>query len=220
MDAVGVSLDAGVLGDAAEGAVLVEGADAPGHAAVLRDGVPEQVAHHAVVVDLAVGVGGKIVVDDLEGLRAVVIVRIDDGEGAVKIGLCRQHGVAGAPWLDAALGDGVALGQLIQLLERILHVHRLGDPLADGGFEGVLDFVLDNKDDRLKACAAGVVQGIVHDDLTAGPHRVDLLHPAVAAAHAGRHDHQNRFVHMFSPPPKGVLQNTALLYSKSRRATR
>ena len=116
--------------------VLVEGTDAPGHAAVLRDGVPEQVAHHAVVVYLAVGVGGKIVVDDLEGLGAVVIVRIDDGEGAVEIGLCRQHGVAGAPRLDAALGDGVALSL----------IHIFAEMLTQGSSMGVMDCIKSQKD--------------------------------------------------------------------------
>ena len=200
MDAALIGLDAGALGDAVEGAVLVEGADAAGDAAIFGNGVLEQVAHHAVVVDLAVGVSGEVIVDDLERLRAVVVVGIDDGEGAVDVGLCGQHRVAGTPGLHAALGDGVALGQLIQLLEGVLHVHHPGHAVADGSFESLLDLVLDDEDDRLEACAAGVVQGIIHDDLTAGTHRVDLLHAAVAAAHAGSHDHQDRFVHVLSPP--------------------
>ena len=104
--------------------------------------------------------------------------------------------MAGAPGLDTALRDGKACGQLVQLLERVFHLHRLGHPLADGCFEGVLDLMLDDKDHRLKACAAGIVKGIVHDDLTIGAHRVDLLHAAVAAAHASRHDHQYRFLHI------------------------
>ena len=72
-----------------------------------------------------------------------------------------------------------------RLLEGVLHVHHPGHAVADGGFESLFDLVLDDEDDRLEACAAGVVQGIIHDDLTAGTHRVDLLHAAVAAAHAG-----------------------------------
>ena len=56
--------------------------------------------------------------------------------------------------------------------------------------------MLDDKDHRLKACAAGIVKGIVHDDLTIGAHRVDLLHAAVTTAHASRHDHQYRFLHI------------------------
>ena len=148
--------------------------------------------------------GGEVIVDDLERLRAVVVVGIDDGEGAVDVGLCGQHRVAGTPGLHAALGDGVALGQLIQLLEGVLHVHHPGHAVADGSFESLFDLVLDDEDDRLEACAAGVVQGIIHDDLTAGTHRIDLLHAAVAAAHAGSHDHQDRFVHVYLLLEKGV----------------
>ena len=68
--------------------------------------------------------------------------------------------------------------------------------LAEGGLEGVLDLVLDDKDHGLKAGAAGVVEGIVHNDLSVGAHRVDLLHAAVTAAHAGSHDDQYRFIHL------------------------
>jgi len=65
-----------------------------------------------------------------------------------------------------------------------------------GDADDVLDLVLDDKDHGLKAGAAGVVEGIVHNDLSVGAHRVDLLHAAVAAAHAGCHDDQYRFVHL------------------------
>ena len=69
--------------------------------------------------------GGQILIDDLEGLGAVVIVRVDDGEGPINEVFCGQHGVTGAPGLNAALGDGEACGQLIQLLESVFHVHPL-----------------------------------------------------------------------------------------------
>ena len=179
-----------------QGAVGFGHTHAAGHAAVLGDGVPEQIAYHAVVVIAAVLVGGQVIIHHPEGLRAVIIIGIDDRKGAVDEILCSQNGVAGAPGLDTALRHGKACGQLVQLLEGVFHLHRLGHPLADGRFEGVLDLMLDDKDHRLKACAAGIVKGIVHDDLTIGAHRVDLLHAAVTAAHASRHDHQYRFLHI------------------------
>ena len=77
---------------------------------------------------------------------------------------------------------------------------QLSFAIATDCGEAGRDLVLDDEDDRLEACTAGVVQGIIHDDLTAGTHRVDLLHAAVAAAHAGSHDHQDRFIHVLSPP--------------------
>ena len=162
-----------------EGAVRVCLADTAGDLAVFRDGVLEQIAHHAVIVHLAILVGGKVIVHHFECLRAVVIVRIDDGKGAVDKRLCGQNRVAGAPGLDTALRDGEALRQLVQLLERVFHVHHLGDTVADGRLKGILDLVLDDKNDRLKACAAGIVERVIHNDLPIAAHRVDLLHAAV-----------------------------------------
>ena len=200
VDAVFIGLDAGALGDAAEGAVLVCHADAAGHAAVFGDGILQQIADHAVIIHGAVRVGGEVIVDDLEGLRAVVVVRIDDRKGAVNEVLGRQHRVAGAPRLDPALRDGKARGQLVELLEGVLHLHDLGHPVADGGLEGLLDLMLDDEDHGLEPGAAGIVEGIIHDDLPVRAHRVDLLHAAVPAAHTSRHDHQYRFVHFLLPP--------------------
>ena len=189
MYAVFVRFNAGAFGHTVQSAVGFGHAYAAGHAAVLGDSVPEQIAYHAVVVIAAVLVGGQVIIHHPEGLRAVIIIGIDDCKRAVDEVLCSQNGVAGAPGLDTALRHGKACGQLIQLLEGVFHVHGLGYTLADGCLESILDLMLDNKDHRLKACAAGIVKGIIHDHLTVRPHRVDLLHAAVAAAHASRHDH-------------------------------
>ena len=198
--AVLVRFNAGAFGHAVQGAVGVGHTHAAGHAAVLGDSVPEQVAYHAVVIIAAVLVGGQVIIHHPEGLRAVIIIGIDDCKGAVDEVLCSQNGVAGAPWLDTALRHGEACGQLIQLLECVVHVHHFGHAVADGLFEGLLDLVLDDEDHGLKACTAGIVEGIIHDDLPVGAYRVDLLHAAVTAAHASRHDHQYRFVHVLIPP--------------------
>ena len=193
--AVCIGLDAGALGHAVQGAVRVGHAHAAGHAAVLRHRVAEQVAHHAVVVIAAVLVGGQVIVHHPERLGAVVVIGVDHRKGAVDEVLGGQHGVAGAPGLDPAFRHGVAGRQLFQLLESVFHVHGLGHPVADGGLEGLLDLMLDDKDHGLEACAAGVVERIIHDDLSVGAHRVDLLHAAVTAAHTCRHHDQYRFVH-------------------------
>ena len=196
MCAAVAGLDAGALGHALQGAVLVLDAHAACHAAVLGQGVLQQIADHAVAVEIIIGVGGQVIVHHLKRLRAVVVVRIDDRKGAVNQGLCSQHGMAGAPGLYTSLRHGKACGQLFQLLEGILHLHRFRHAVADGCLEGVLDLVLDDKDHGLKAGAAGVVKGIVHNDLSVGAHRVDLFHAAVTAAHAGSHDDQYRFIHL------------------------
>lgn len=75
--------------------------------------------------------------------------------------------------------------------------------VADGGLEVGLDLVLDDEHHGLEARAAGVEDGIVDDELAVAAHRVDLLEAAVAAAHAGGHNNEYRFVHcvilLFAP---------------------
>ena len=100
-----------------------------------------------------------------------------------------------AEGLHAALGNGVALGQLGQFLIGVLYVDDLGETLTDGGLEGLLNLVLDDEDHRLKAGALGVINGIVDDQLAVVAYRVKLLQSAVAAAHTGGHNDQNRFLH-------------------------
>ena len=210
-------LDAGALGHALQGAVLVFDAHAACHAAVFGQGVLQQVADHAVAVEIIIGVGGQVIVHHLKSLRAVVVVRIDDRKGAVDQGLCSQHGMAGAPRLYTAFRHGKACGQLFQLLKSVLHVHCFRHAVADGSFEGVLDLVLNDKDHGLKAGAAGVIERIVHNDLSVGAHRVDLLHAAVAAAHAGCHDDQYRFVHLhfllYLPGVPALYRSSPIIHS-------
>ena len=47
----------------------------------------------------------------------------------------------------------------------VSYTHLLGHAVADGCLEGVLDLVLDDKDHGLKACAVGIVQGVLHNGL-------------------------------------------------------
>jgi len=53
--------------------------------------------------------------------------------------------------------------------------------------------VLDDKDDGLEPGAAGIVQAVVEDGLAGRADGVDLFESAVAAAHTGGHDNENRF---------------------------
>ena len=112
------------------------------------------------------------------------------GIGKAVVEWCLEH-------CESLRADTHADNKVMQhLLESVFHVHGLGHTVADGGLEGILDLMLDDKDHCLEACAAGVVERIIHDDLSVGAHRVDLLHAAVTAAHAGSHDDQYRFIHL------------------------
>ena len=209
VDAAVVRLDAGALGHADQVAVLIGHADAAADTAVGADRVAQQKAHHAPRIAVAVGVAAQVVVHQLKALRAVVVVGVDDRKRCAADGLLgSQDGMGSAPGLHAAIGHGKAFGQAVQLLVGIAHLKPgLQSAGTHGGLERLLDLVLDDKDDGLKSGAAGIVQAVVDDGLPAGTDRVDLLQPAVAAAHTGSHNDKNRF----------FAHGKNLLYTKSFR---
>ena len=194
MDAAGVFFNPGALGNGAQVVLLVHGADAPGHAAVVRHGFVQPVAHHAVAVRVG-GVGQKLV-NGLVGGAAIVVVGVDHGEGGIPHGLSgADHRMAGAEGLHPAFGDGVAFRQLFQLLIGVADFHgALGQPLAHGGHEVLPDGLLDEDHCRAEACLVGVIKGVVQNGLPMGAHRVDLLQAAIPAAHSRSQNHKYRCV--------------------------
>jgi len=202
MDAAVIRLNAGALGHADEVVLRIGHTDAAADAAVGADRVAQQEAHHRPGVAVAIGVGAQVVVDKAEALRAVVVIRVDDRERRIADGLlCHKDGVGRAPWLDAPLRHGEPLRQLVELLVGIADLK----PGAQGAgtdslLERLLNLMLDDENNGLEPGAAGIVKAVVQNGLAGRPHRVDLLEPAVAAAHTGSHDHQDRFVHVLSPP--------------------
>ena len=195
-DAAVPLFDAGALGHADQAAALVQLAHPAGHGAVLADRVAQQKAHHRPRRGRAGRGGGtgKVLVDQAEAGRAIVVVGVDDRKRRVDGFGRRQDRVRGAPRLDAPFGHGKARGQLVQRLVGVAH----GQP---GGFgarahafaERLVDLRLDDEHDRLEPGAARVKKAVIQDGLAVRAHRVDLLEPAVAAAHPGGHHDQNRF---------------------------
>ena len=165
--------------------------------AVFRHGVLQLIAHHGVFIQaVLVRVGREVVVNHAEGLGAVVVVCIDYGKRPVYHIARRQNGMAGAPGLFAPRRHSIALGQIVQLLVGIAHIHHLGKPVANGLLERGLNFVLDDKHHGLKARAPRIKDGIVNNQLAVAAHRVYLLQAAVPAAHTGGHHRKNRFFHV------------------------
>ena len=103
--------------------------------------------------------------------------------------------MACAPGLDAAFGNGVAIGQIIQLLKSVVYLQLLFQPGAHHFLEIFFNGVLDDKDDLFKAGAHGVVDGVVQNDLAVGADGIDLLQSAVTGTHAGGHNDQNGLFH-------------------------
>ena len=145
-----------------------------------------------------VGVGGEVVVNNPECLRTIVIVRVDDGKGAVHHAPGGQDRVGGAPRLFPPVGDGVAGGEVVQSLERIPDMHPLADAVAHSLPEIRLHLLLDDKNNGFKPGLPGIIDGIVYDALSMSTHRVHLLQPAIAAAHTRSQNYQNWFLHSAS----------------------
>ena len=196
MDAAVVLFDLGALRDVGQITLCVSGADTAGHAAVVGDGVAQQVAYHAVVQLLRVPGAAQVVIDHPEGVLAVVIVGIDDREGrAVDLLLGAQDGVAGAEGLDAALGHGEAVGDLVHLLIGVADLHgAFLQPRTYGLHKVGPDGLLNNNDSGFKAGLMGIIQRVVQNGFSLAAYGVDLLQTAVTAAHTGGHNHQNRFL--------------------------
>ncbi len=162
--------------------------DPPGHGAVLRHGVFQQVAHHGVFIQLPVRVIAEIIEDLPECLRTVVVVGVDDGEGSLHHAPGGQGRLGGAPGFGPLRRNGITLRQVLLELVDVFHIHALLQPLSHQGLEVLLDFRLDDEYHRLKPRPAGVIDGVIQNYLPVVPHRVQLLESAVAAAHPGGHN--------------------------------
>src|SRR5699024_4655867 len=92
-----------------------------------------------------------------------------------------------------------SLRDVVQILERVFHIHDLRHSVSDSLFKICLILFLDDKDDLFKSCPLCIKNREIHNDMSFFVHRVDLLQSAVPASHTCRHNHQNRFLHLSSP---------------------
>ncbi len=76
-----------------------------------------------------------------------------------------------------------------------MYVHAALNTGTDAGLEIRLNLVLDDEHHRLEPGPPGIVDGVVQNHLPVAAHRVHLLQPAVAAAHACGHNDQYRLFH-------------------------
>ena len=158
--------DLSALNDLGKKAVL-EGAYASCNGALLCYGVLKKVADHSEVILLVVLGVLKELVDLLESVCAVVVVSVDNCEGALNGIKAAHKSVCGAPGLSSALGNGITLGKLVELLENVLNVDVLAlEVLIHYLAEVLLDLLLDNEGDVTEAGSDRIVDGIVDDDVT------------------------------------------------------
>ena len=137
-------------------------------------------------------VAAEIIVDLLIDALAVVIVGVDDGEGGINELLGGKHGLTGAPGFGPSFGQGA--GDVRQGLEAVAYLYTVGkaerlDPIADDLPEIFLDILADNKENLVKSCLDGVVDGVIHNNMAGSVYAGQLLDAAaVPAADARRHN--------------------------------
>ena len=177
-------------------------AQAPGDTAVFGQGVFQDEARHAesiVRVVLA-----EEIMDGTVDAFAVVVIGIDDGKGTVDQLLGGQHRLTGTPGLGAALRQ--LPGNVRQGLEAVAHLHALlgadrFNAVADDLPEVLFNVPADDKHDFIEARGDGIMNGIVHDDVSGAVNTGQLLDAAAKpTADTGCHNYESCFFQEESPP--------------------
>ena len=106
--------------------------------------------------------------------------------------------MAGAPGVDPAFRHLCPLRQHIQGLIGIFHLNLLFHPVAHLFPEQILHLFFDDKNHLVKTGSFGIIYRKIQNNLAVLCHRIQLLQPAVAGTHAGRHNHQ---CHRYCPFP-------------------
>ena len=195
---LGIALDLRALDDRRKEAVGIDRTYAARYGAVLREGLVDLVAHHAVVVLLSAQTA-QVVADDAIGVGTVEVVGIDHGKGLVDHRRSHHQRVVRTPRLLTSFGHLEALGQILQLLIYHLNLDAAAETLGIEHLGELLgERVAYDEYDLAETGADGVVDRIVDDGLVVGADSVHLLQRAVARTHAGSEDKQCRFYHFYS----------------------
>ena len=119
--------------------------------------------------------------DFAEAVFAVIIIGVDDDKGGVDQIFGRQYCLAGAPGLGAPFGK--LAGDIMQVLESVVHRNAVSGTdsshaVPDGLPERSLDVFTNYKNNMVEASLHGIVDGIVHNDMSAGVHGFQLFNAA------------------------------------------
>ena len=104
-DAVRIAVNGGAFNDMCEQTVFVLGAYAAGDRAVFGERVLDLIADHAVAEFVVILRGSEVIVHFAECIRAVEVIRVDNGDRAAGSQLlCTPHGMRGAERLSRPSG--------------------------------------------------------------------------------------------------------------------
>ena len=165
-------------------------------------GVFQQIAHHG---SLALGRQlDQFLINRPVGVHPVIVIGVDDAEGAVHCGFRAQQGVDRAEGLGASLRNVIEVRYGGIVLIDIGHLHRLALrrlfllEVAHQLVHHLPHFRLDDEHHLVKAGPQGIVNGILHQNFAVGADAVHLLAAAIPGTESRRHDHQ-RNSHIASP---------------------
>ena len=125
--------------------------------------------------------------------RSVIIVRVDDRNRTIRELPRRQYRMCRSPRFHAPLRHCVALRQIRQFLIRVSDINVLSCFFVDQRAEIVFIFFFDDKNSFTEPRHDRVIERKVQNNLSFVADRFHLLQSSETAAHARRHDHQDRF---------------------------
>ena len=101
-----------------------------------------------------------------------------------------QDRLAGSPWLRPVRRLLIAFREICKLLKCVLNRGNLLDTTPDDLLKILFQILPDNEHDLVKSGLQRVMNRIVHDDLTTGSYRFQLLDStAKPASDTCRHNH-------------------------------
>ena len=180
------------LSDVYQHAVLIHPAYAPGNTAILAQRIAQDKSAHTDVehVRFRIHLIHHILVNLLKSLFAIVIIRIDNDKRFMNHLLRTQDRLAGSPWLRPVRRLLIAFREICKLLKCVLNRGNLLDTTPDDLLKILFQILPDNEHDLVKSGLQRVMNRIVHDDLTTGSYRFQLLDStAKPASDTCRHNH-------------------------------
>ena len=167
----------------------VNAAYAARHGAEIAHGVAQLVGDHAAAARFRELF--QRFVHQRESAGAVIVVSVYNGKSAGDRGLAAEHRGHGAVGLCAAFRNGEPVRHGVKALEGVIDARLSFKPLAAHGAEVLQHLRLENDDEPVKSGALRVVNGVFHEDLSAGADLFDLLRPTVARGKPCRHNNQS-----------------------------
>ena len=123
-------------------------------------------------------------------LSPIIIIRINHRKWLMDQTLAGENCLSRSPGLRPSLRYRKSFRQLIQFLKSISHLTQFFHPIPNHFTKIFFQIPTDDKNNLIKPCFQSIVDGIIHNDLTAGAYRSQLLDPcAKSGSYPGRHNH-------------------------------